>query len=157
MVRLDKVTNPAQNLQYSIPNIRSLNQHLQLSMSYGSAFSPSPTFITTPFLHISRTIYKESSSGSSSTSIRETKLGWLSFFMIAISSLIKYKELPCSFPSLISDAECRYKGALKPLLPALKCPGRLTPCGLRRMLDWARFRSRDLENSLTAYDSAINN
>lgn len=126
----------------------SRNQHRHCSSVYGSARSSSPTCITTPFLHISMTMYSESSSGSSSTSIKETRFGWFSFFMMAISSLISSREL------FSSDVECRCNGELNPS-PAARAPcRRRLALGRRRRLDWARFRRRDFENSLTACISA---
>ena len=136
------------DVRYSIPSIMSRNQHLHCSSVYGSARSSRPTCMTTPFLHISMTMYSESSSGSSSTSIKETRFGWLSFFMMAISSLISSREL------FSSVEECRCSGELNPR-PAAKAPWRRRRAlGRRRRLDWARFRRRDFENSLTACSSA---
>ena len=43
----------------------------------------------TPFLHISMTMYSESSSGSSRTSMSWTRFWWSSFFMMAISWRIR--------------------------------------------------------------------
>ena len=57
----------------------------------------------------------------------------------------------------MSEDECRCKGELKPR-PAARAPCRLfLALGRRRRLDWARFRRRDFENSLTAYHTHINN
>jgi hypothetical protein len=92
-------------------------------------------------LHISMTMYKESSSGSSSTSINDTKFGWFSFFIIAISSLMSSNAL---FSSVV---ECRCSGELKPM-PAGSALRRAL--GRRSRFDCARFRRRDFENSLTA-------
>jgi hypothetical protein len=86
-------------------------------------------------------MYKESSSGSSSTSIKDTKFGWFSFFMMAISSLMSSNAL------FSSPVECRCNGELKPM-PAGRALRRAL--GRRRRFDCARLRNRDFENSLTA-------
>jgi hypothetical protein len=122
----------------------SRNHNRHRSSSYGSAFCSSPTFMTTPFLHISMTMYSESSSGSSRTSTKLTTFGWLSFFIIAISSRIRSREL-LGFPD---SARCN--GELKPL-PAMKWPGTRGPFDRRKRFDCARLRNLDFENSLTAY------
>lgn len=75
----------------------------------------------------------------------DTRLGWLSFFMMAISSRIRYRESRASW-----WLSCRV-WAIQRFRPNASGPpivwGRL------RMLDWARFRSRVFENSLMACDS----
>jgi hypothetical protein len=48
-----------------------------------------------------------------------------------------------------SVVECRCRGELKPM-PAGRARMRFAAAGRRRRFDCARFRNRDLENSLTA-------
>lgn len=69
---------------------------------------------------------------------------------MAISSLMRYSELPPSSASYDSDPECLNNGEFMPS-PAARWPARRGACGRRNIWDCARFLNLDLENSLTAY------
>jgi hypothetical protein len=119
----------------------------------------------TPRSHISMTMYSESSSGSSSTSISCTRFGWLSFFMMAISSRIKKRASRASavrWPARPSwwngsggDATSSPWSPDVDVADVDTLPPAGTRCGrrgpLRKMCDCARLRRRVLENSLMAY------